>query len=154
MNCLWSYLKLGLIQIIATLLRHVYHLKYNYSNQRASMWSQEYSFSWQMTVIKAWEMSFIPTQSDACMSFSWLLGNAESCKGETVSSWCSKIGTSQRREITPTENICPPGLVGVGRRVNNPTNKTKTNSGALVRQRTIPTERLPLVGEVGVNFSG
>jgi hypothetical protein len=30
----------------------------------------------------------------------------------------------------------------------------KTNSGALVRQRTIPTERLPLVGEVSANFSG
>jgi hypothetical protein len=30
----------------------------------------------------------------------------------------------------------------------------KLNSGALVRQRTIPTERLPLVGEVGANFSG
>jgi hypothetical protein len=28
------------------------------------------------------------------------------------------------------------------------------NSGASVRQRTIPTERLPLVGEVSVNFSG
>jgi hypothetical protein len=26
------------------------------------------------------------------------------------------------------------------------------NSGALVRQRTIPTERLPLVGEVRDNF--
>jgi hypothetical protein len=31
-----------------------------------------------------------------------------------------------------------------------PTNK---NSGALVRKRTIPTERPPLVGEVSVNFS-
>jgi hypothetical protein len=30
----------------------------------------------------------------------------------------------------------------------------KTNSGALVRQRTIPTERPPLVGEVSANFSG
>jgi hypothetical protein len=28
------------------------------------------------------------------------------------------------------------------------------NSGALVRQRTIPTERPPLVGEVSANFSG
>jgi hypothetical protein len=36
------------------------------------------------------------------------------------------------------------------------TNKTtnKTNSGALVRQRTIPTERPPLVGEVSANFGG
>jgi hypothetical protein len=33
-------------------------------------------------------------------------------------------------------------------------NKTKqTNSGALVRQRTIPTERPPLVGEVSANFN-
>jgi hypothetical protein len=30
----------------------------------------------------------------------------------------------------------------------------KTNSRALVRQRTIPTERPPLVGEVSANFSG
>jgi hypothetical protein len=33
-------------------------------------------------------------------------------------------------------------------------NSTKTNSEALVRQRTIPTERPPLVGEVNPNFSG
>jgi hypothetical protein len=32
--------------------------------------------------------------------------------------------------------------------------KKKTNSGALVRQRTILTERPPLVGEVSANFSG
>jgi hypothetical protein len=31
-------------------------------------------------------------------------------------------------------------------------NKTK-NSVVLVRKRTIPTERLPLVGEVGASFS-
>jgi hypothetical protein len=30
----------------------------------------------------------------------------------------------------------------------------KKNSGALVHQRTIPTERPPLVGEVNANFSG
>jgi hypothetical protein len=30
----------------------------------------------------------------------------------------------------------------------------KLNSGALVLQRTIPTERPPLVGEVSANFSG
>jgi hypothetical protein len=30
----------------------------------------------------------------------------------------------------------------------------KTNSMALVRERTIPTERPPLVGEVSVNFCG
>jgi hypothetical protein len=29
-----------------------------------------------------------------------------------------------------------------------------TNSVALVRKRTIPTERPPLVGEVGANFCG
>jgi hypothetical protein len=28
------------------------------------------------------------------------------------------------------------------------------NSGAIVRQRTIPTERPPLVGDVSANFSG
>jgi hypothetical protein len=31
--------------------------------------------------------------------------------------------------------------------------KKQTNSGALVRQRTVPTERPPLVGEVSGNFS-
>jgi hypothetical protein len=31
-------------------------------------------------------------------------------------------------------------------------NKQTTNSVALVRKRTIPTERPPLVGEVSVNF--
>jgi hypothetical protein len=30
----------------------------------------------------------------------------------------------------------------------------KKNSGALVRKRTIPTERPPLVGEGSANFSG
>jgi hypothetical protein len=30
----------------------------------------------------------------------------------------------------------------------------KTNSVALVRKRTIPTERPPFVGEVSVNFNG
>jgi hypothetical protein len=33
-------------------------------------------------------------------------------------------------------------------------NKPKLNSVAWVRERTIPTERLPLVGEVSANFSG
>jgi hypothetical protein len=32
--------------------------------------------------------------------------------------------------------------------------KQKLNSVALVRERTIPTERPPLVGEVSANFSG
>jgi hypothetical protein len=31
---------------------------------------------------------------------------------------------------------------------------SKKNCGALVRQRSIPTERPPLVGEVSANFSG
>jgi hypothetical protein len=31
------------------------------------------------------------------------------------------------------------------------TKQTKTNSGALVRQRTIPIERPPLVGEVSAD---
>jgi hypothetical protein len=34
-----------------------------------------------------------------------------------------------------------------------PTNQP-TNSVALVRERTIPTERPPLVGEVSANFCG
>jgi hypothetical protein len=32
--------------------------------------------------------------------------------------------------------------------------ETKTNSVTLVRKKTIPTERPPLVGEVSANFSG
>jgi hypothetical protein len=32
--------------------------------------------------------------------------------------------------------------------------KTKLNSVALVRKRTIPTERPPLVGEISYNFCG
>jgi hypothetical protein len=36
---------------------------------------------------------------------------------------------------------------------NKQTNK-QTNSGAADRQRTIPTKRRPLVGEVSDNFSG
>jgi len=32
--------------------------------------------------------------------------------------------------------------------------KTKLNSVALVRERTIPTERSPPVGEVSANFCG
>jgi hypothetical protein len=32
--------------------------------------------------------------------------------------------------------------------------KTRLNSVALVRERTIPTERPPLVGEVSANFCG
>jgi hypothetical protein len=41
----------------------------------------------------------------------------------------------------------------VKRESNKQTNK-QTNSVALVRRRTIPTERPPLVGEVSSNFSG
>ena len=36
----------------------------------------------------------------------------------------------------------------------DPTHKTKLNSVALVRERTIPTERPPAVGEVSANFCG
>jgi hypothetical protein len=88
--CLWSYVKLGLIQILATLLRHIYNLKYNYSNQTGSIWLQGYSFFWQMNIIKTWEIPFISsTQSDACMSSSWLLGHAKGRKSEflTLQIW-------------------------------------------------------------------
>jgi hypothetical protein len=37
---------------------------------------------------------------------------------------------------------------------SSPTHKLKLNSVALVRERTIPTERPPLVGEVSANFCG
>jgi hypothetical protein len=36
----------------------------------------------------------------------------------------------------------------------SPRPRGKTNSLALVRERTIPTERPPLVGEVSANFCG
>jgi hypothetical protein len=39
-------------------------------------------------------------------------------------------------------------------RVSNPINKKKVNSVAVVRKRTIPTERPPLVGEVSANLCG
>jgi hypothetical protein len=37
---------------------------------------------------------------------------------------------------------------------NNNNNNNNNNSVALVRERTIPTERPPLVGEVSANFCG
>jgi hypothetical protein len=40
------------------------------------------------------------------------------------------------------------------RTIGGPQTKLKQNSVALVRKRTIPTERLPLVGEVSANFCG
>jgi hypothetical protein len=39
-------------------------------------------------------------------------------------------------------------------RVREIHNKNKTNSVTLVRKRTIPTERPPLVGEVSANLNG
>jgi hypothetical protein len=39
-------------------------------------------------------------------------------------------------------------------KATNEKRKQNKNSGALVRQRTIPTERPSLVGEVSANFSG
>ena len=49
--------------------------------------------------------------------------------------------------------MCPVGLKNYVFCIR-PTYKTKTklNSVALVRERTIPTERPPLVGEVSANF--
>jgi hypothetical protein len=38
--------------------------------------------------------------------------------------------------------------------INLGSKEYKTNSMALVRKQTIPTERPPLVGEVSANFSG
>jgi hypothetical protein len=37
---------------------------------------------------------------------------------------------------------------------NDDNNNNNNNSVALVRERTIPTERPPLVGEVSANFCG
>jgi hypothetical protein len=42
-------------------------------------------------------------------------------QGQKASSWRFKIGTSQLRETTLTENIGPPRYPGVGRGADNPT---------------------------------
>jgi hypothetical protein len=42
-------------------------------------------------------------------------------QGEKSSSWHFKIGTSQLRETTHSENINRPGYLGVGRRDDIPT---------------------------------
>jgi hypothetical protein len=44
--------------------------------------------------------------------------------------------------------------VTVRKYLNVQSKKTKLNSVALVRKRTIPTERPPLVGEVSANLCG
>jgi prepilin signal peptidase PulO-like enzyme (type II secretory pathway) len=49
--------------------------------------------------------------------------------------------------ITPWSRVLPEKLTGFAA-------KTKLNSVALVRERTIPTERPPPVGEVSANFCG
>ena len=48
---------------------------------------------------------------------------------------------------THSNGICHTGLFALK-------TKTKLNSVALVRERTIPTERPPPVGEVSANFCG
>jgi hypothetical protein len=54
--------------------------------------------------------------------------------------------------------MCTKLLILIISHVYNPIARStyliKLNSGASVRQRTIPTERPPLVGEVSANFSG
>jgi hypothetical protein len=68
-------------------------------------------------------MPFIPTKSVACVSTSWLLGNvymAKSCKGKKQDPDILKIGASQLRKTTLTENTDPPGWLGVGRGADNP----------------------------------
>jgi hypothetical protein len=53
------------------------------------------------------------------------------------------------------ENIKYLGIVATNQNfIHEEINKTKTNSMALVRKRTIPTEQPPLVGEVSDNFCG
>jgi len=48
-----------------------------------------------------------------------------------------------------------PNKPGIQRQAwHNNLTKTKLNSVALVRERTIPTERPPPVGEVSANFCG
>jgi hypothetical protein len=48
--------------------------------------------------------------------------------------------------ILPTECICAP--------YGSANNQKLTNSVALIRERTMPIERPPLVGEVSANFCG
>jgi hypothetical protein len=48
----------------------------------------------------------------------------------------------------------PNNLVKQPKGMKPPGKPSRTNSVALVRERTIPTERPPLVGEVSANFCG
>jgi hypothetical protein len=59
-------------------------------------------------------------------------------QGQKASSWRFQIGTNQLRETTPTENIGPPGSLGVGRGADNPTlEKNVTKSEEAKAGRTI-----------------
>ena len=51
-------------------------------------------------------------------------------------------------------SVVKDGLFNISFRYMNSQLKTKLNSVALVRERTIPTERPPPVGEVSANFCG
>jgi hypothetical protein len=74
----------------------------------------------------------------------------KNCNGNTVS---SEIPLSTLSPVSTTSNVTAiSNLTYIEEWVENYEQEKK--SGALVRQRTIPTERPPLVGEVSANFSG
>jgi hypothetical protein len=61
----------------------------------------------------------------------------------TIAEWTKQMNIFQRTEMATFVN-----------KQNRSTILEKLNSGALIRQRTIPIERSPLVGEFSANFSG
>jgi hypothetical protein len=60
----------------------------------------------------------------------------------------------RREEITPETPFIPSATLGKLTTSYIEYLQTKLNSVALVRKRTIPTERPPLVGEISANLCG
>jgi hypothetical protein len=75
--------------------------------------------------------------------YTWLIPTVLEC----IWSWSSKMQWRVSRLISVSESV------SVLRRQFRQ-HKLKLNSVALVRERTIPTERPPPVGEVSANFCG
>jgi hypothetical protein len=71
--------------------------------------------------------------------------------GSILSRWLeienTRIDASEMRFLRPPLGVSLRDTIGS-------TDKTKLNSVALVRERTIPTERPPLIGEVSADFCG
>jgi hypothetical protein len=60
---------------------------------------------------------------------------------------------TETQNIRQTQASCPFGGINELKQITD-TNKTKTNSVASVRERTMPNELQPLVGEVIANLCG